>query len=265
MNTNPVANRVIEKCGSTNDLARTLGEANHPHGTWISARLQEKGRGRLGREWCSMEGNLFLSMVIRLEKTELWSWIPLAAAVGVARSLRKEFQAIDVRIKWPNDLWLEGAKLGGILCESVGGRKGSFILVGLGLNCATAPDDLDQKTASLTGELSSPAGPIHADRVRLKIIESWLHVFGELSQQGSEFIATEYERLAVLRPGVEIEWGSEATSTQGVGGTGTVLGLGERGELCVRLKQGGETHLFAEDVKLRRISASPEATCESPL
>ena len=61
------ANRVVERCVSTNDLARSLGEAGAPHGTWVSAKVQEAGRGRLGRKWESLEGNLFLSLIARLE------------------------------------------------------------------------------------------------------------------------------------------------------------------------------------------------------
>src|SRR5690606_21800140 len=56
-------NLVLEEIESTNDYARNLGEEGLPHGTWISTRIQTQGRGRLGREWRSSEGNLFLSIV----------------------------------------------------------------------------------------------------------------------------------------------------------------------------------------------------------
>src|SRR5271154_5529206 len=114
-------NSVIERCDSTNDLARQLGESGCPHGSWISARVQEKGRGRLGREWQSMEGNLFLSIIVRPEKRSLWTWVPMASAIGAAETLSELYPKLQVRVKWPNDLWADRKKLGGILCEAVGG------------------------------------------------------------------------------------------------------------------------------------------------
>jgi BirA family transcriptional regulator, biotin operon repressor / biotin---[acetyl-CoA-carboxylase] ligase len=59
------ANQLIEECASTNDLARELAEAGFPHGTWVAAKEQGRGRGRLGREWVGERGNLFLSVVLR--------------------------------------------------------------------------------------------------------------------------------------------------------------------------------------------------------
>src|SRR5689334_9561043 len=121
-----VANQVIDRCASTNDLARRLGELGYPHGTWISARAQDSGRGRLGRTWQGVEGNLFLSIVARVEPPRLWTWVPLATAVGIASALRARFTGLDLRIKWPNDLWIGRAKTGGILCEGIGSAQGTF-------------------------------------------------------------------------------------------------------------------------------------------
>jgi BirA family biotin operon repressor/biotin-[acetyl-CoA-carboxylase] ligase len=77
---------IVDRCSSTNDLARKLGEQGQPHGTWVSARVQEAGRGRLGRVWQGIEGNLFLSIVCRVGPPAIWTWVPLASAVGVARA-----------------------------------------------------------------------------------------------------------------------------------------------------------------------------------
>ena len=84
-------NQVVESCDSTNNLARELARAGAPNGTWISAKKQSSGRGRLGRTWASRGENLYLSMVFRLESTALAGWIPLRlglaahAATGVGQ------------------------------------------------------------------------------------------------------------------------------------------------------------------------------------
>ncbi|MGZ3687626.1 MAG: biotin--[acetyl-CoA-carboxylase] ligase, partial [Bdellovibrionota bacterium] len=157
-----IANQVVDECESTNDLARALGEAGAPHGTWISARRQTRGRGRAGRDWQSEEGNLFISLVARVKDPALWSWVPLAAAVAVTRAVGRDFPEIPVRIKWPNDLWVRNRKLGGILCEGVGTRE-AFIVIGIGLNCASAPEILERPATSLS---ECANRPVTADVLR---------------------------------------------------------------------------------------------------
>lgn len=244
------ANRVIDRCGSTNDLARALGEGGAPHGAWISARIQEQGRGRLGRQWQSAEGNLFLSMIARIEDKSRWTWVPLAAAVAAARFARARFPGLRIAIKWPNDLWVDGAKLGGILCEAVGNRDGSFIVIGLGLNCAYAPEGLDQATASLSQALATE---IRADDVRAGVIESLRAALGELEREGTAGLALDYERFAALAPGQEIEWSQPASAGNGPAeaSRGRVRGLGPSGELLVE-REGTELRLYAEDVRVRK-------------
>lgn len=232
-----IANQVLDRCESTNDLARELGQAGSPHGTWISARAQEKGRGRLGRQWQSTEGNLFLSIVVRPPRKEHWSWIPMATAIAVAETLNAKFQNLRLQVKWPNDLWVDHKKLGGILCEAVGGRGESFVVIGIGLNCESAPQGLDQPTISLSEKLDRKIG---SDDIRLSLIEGVL-AWMELDPAR---IAATYEKLAAFLPGTEIEWAEGAER-------GSVLGLGRSGELRVKNSRGELVSLFAEDVKIR--------------
>ena len=226
-----IANTVVESCESTNDLVRMLGEAGYPHGTWVSAREQTRGRGRLGRTWQSTHGNLFLSLLARVQPRDLWTWIPLAAAAAIAQEFSGE---AVVTIKWPNDLWLGRAKLGGILCEAVGSRIDSFVIIGVGLNCAVAPEGLDQPTA----RLNQPV-----DEVRARVLRAILAGMDELSSRGTTPLREHYGRLAALKPGTRIEWGTE--------GEGDVVGLGDSGELIVTDGPGRTKRLFAEDVKIR--------------
>lgn len=241
-----VPNQVRDRSRSTNDDARALAEGGAPHGSWVSARIQESGRGRLGRRWESIEGNLFLSIVCRIEDKSLWSWVPLATAAGVLRVLGTRFPSVELTIKWPNDLWIgrgaAGAKLGGILCEAVGMRENSFIIIGVGLNCVASPEGLDQAASSL----SSVAGRVvNADEIRESVIEGILVILRELESSGPAAVIVEYERRAALPAGTPIEWAA---------GRGTVEGLGPSGELRVTGEDGRTVSLYAEDVspKLRR-------------
>jgi BirA family transcriptional regulator, biotin operon repressor / biotin---[acetyl-CoA-carboxylase] ligase len=127
--------RVVERCTSTNDLL--LKETDT---VLLAAEEQTAGRGRRGRRWHSAPGaglTFSLGRRIRRPARELAA-LSLVAGVAAARALR----ALGVRqaaLKWPNDLLVDGAKLGGILVEartSGGSRKQeSYAVIGLGINC----------------------------------------------------------------------------------------------------------------------------------
>jgi len=244
---------LLESCASTNDSAKSLAEKGAPHGTWVSAKTQEAGRGRLGRGWTSLEGNLFLSLVVRIEDKRLWSWIPLGTAVGIVRYLRKKFPpfnlpALEVNVKWPNDIYLEGRKLGGILCESVGGPH-SFVIVGIGLNCAASPSEPDLNAVDITAKLDGPT--ITADSLRLELVSAVLEELNTLACEGPMKISNCYRKWAWLSPGTEIQWDEGQKR-------GVVHDLGPSGELEVRTSQDGVISLFAEDVSLFKKRRNPE-------
>ncbi len=235
------ANQVLDRCGSTNDIAKKLAEEGFPHGTWVSTRIQESGRGRLGRKWESVEGNLFLSIIARIHNKALWSWVPLTTAVAVAECLGTQFPEFEVQIKWPNDLWVNGSKLGGILCEGASMNSNSYIIIGLGLNCAYSPQWLDQKTTDLSrareGKLTT------ADQVRIPIITTLLQKLNFMIEVGPQKIVEIYQRRAVFQVGERVRWGVFPAVQSGV-----VQGLGSSGQLRVQLFSGKMIDLFAEDV-----------------
>lgn len=236
------ANQVLNRCASTNDIAKELGNSGCPHGTWVSTQIQESGRGRVARKWESIEGNLFLSVIVRVSNKSLWSWIPLTAAVAFARCLRTMYQELEIQIKWPNDLWLQGGKLGGILCEGSGIHSESFIVIGLGLNCIASPQIPDQPTRDLT---STRGGKItHADQVRMPLIKTLLEEIQQLVQNGPVSVETPYNEWAVFQRGTPVEWNSQS---------GIVQGLGPVGDLRVSVKGGSTVSLFAEDVSLLKM------------
>lgn len=237
----PFANQVLDECDSTNILAKEMAEGGATHGTWISARLQNGGRGRLGRKWESLEGNLFLSMITRIQDKSLWSWLPLTAAVAAVRSLRHQFPSLDLRIKWPNDLWLGNAKLGGILCEGAGLGSNAYVVIGIGLNCNHSPVGMDQSVQNLAKGLE--ADSVSVDQVRAWVIAGLLEELKGLAADGPRRVKQIYDQYSALSPGTKIEWGFPRQN-------GVVEGLGCAAELQVRTIEAGLMSLFAEEVKL---------------
>ena len=108
-------------CDSTNRVAKELS-ANH--GTVVIADTQTAGRGRLGREWQSASGGIYMSVVVTPRKTENAAEITLVCAVAVRRALGVG------EIKWPNDIVIDGKKVCGILCE----RTADAVVCGIGVN-----------------------------------------------------------------------------------------------------------------------------------
>lgn len=144
--------RVVERTGSTNvDL---LADQAAVEGDWLVALTQDAGRGRQGREWVSESGNFFGSTLVVLEPGN-----PPAASLSLAAGLAL-IEAVDVAtpglplmLKWPNDLLLGTAKLGGILLE----RNGDRVVAGFGLNLGKAPKIEGRDVAALNGVMLPPA------------------------------------------------------------------------------------------------------------
>ncbi|MBU3078277.1 biotin--[acetyl-CoA-carboxylase] ligase [Sphingomonas quercus] len=143
--------------GSTNADMLALAAAGEPEGLWLRAERQEAGRGRHGRRWVSEGGNLYVSTLVRLRETDpAPGTLSLVAAVALDQVLSPRLPEADLRIKWPNDLLVGGAKIAGILME----REGGGVVIGMGVNLAHHPGDLGRATtsvAALTGSAPDPA------------------------------------------------------------------------------------------------------------
>lgn len=132
----------FETLGSTNDEAIRLAREGAPSGTVVWAERQTAGRGRMGRTWDGGIGNVSLSVVVRPDlAVGLSGRLSVVCGLKLADALRNETWQ-PIRTKWPNDLYLYGRKVGGILVETgaaPGGRL-EWAVVGVGINVAGHPD-----------------------------------------------------------------------------------------------------------------------------
>jgi len=145
----------FEQIDSTNIEARARALQGAPEGMVILAEAQSQGKGRLGRSWISPAGiNLYLSVILRpamaLERVPM---ITLMAGIASAKAL-KRVTGLEVKIKWPNDLLIQGKKVAGILTEAEPGNQ--FIILGIGVNVnwprAEMPLELQATATSLLAE-----------------------------------------------------------------------------------------------------------------
>ncbi len=208
---------------STNERAKELALAGAPHGTLVTADEQTAGRGRQGRTWSAEPGDaLLLSLVLR----SLDELLPLRAAVAVAESI-----PMRARIKWPNDVWVEGKKIAGILVE--GRPQEGWAVLGIGLNVATRsfPDELSEIATSLALEGAAISGEEALDALLASLARL-------LGAEAADVLAAWRERDALL--GAPVQWN---------GGRGRGAGITDGGALRVETDAGiveldaGEVHL----------------------
>ncbi|TDH64072.1 biotin--[acetyl-CoA-carboxylase] ligase [Dankookia rubra] len=207
---------------STSALLARRAEAGEAEGLAIRALEQTAGRGRAGRAWASPPGNLYLSVLLRpagpAREAPQWS---LLAGVALAEAAAGHVpDPAALRLKWPNDLLLGGAKAGGILAESALTPAGAvaWLVLGIGVNLAHAPALPDRPTAVLDG-----AGLPEAFAVRLLArLSHWREV-----QRGEGFAPV---RAAWRRFGPAA---GERIVLRALPGGGDFAGLAEDGSLLL--------------------------------
>ncbi len=182
--------RYVERCSSTQDVARALAEEGAEEGLVVVAEEQERGRGRRGRSWASARGGLWLSILLRPGSPTLLGPLNLALGVAVARAIRALY-GLEARLKWPNDVEVGGRKVAGVLVEAASGPGHPLTAIaGIGVNVNNPlPEELRGRAAALAELLgrSLQRRPLLArllaevDRVYTKlkadprgILEEWL-------------------------------------------------------------------------------------------
>jgi BirA family transcriptional regulator, biotin operon repressor / biotin---[acetyl-CoA-carboxylase] ligase len=146
---------VLEDVGSTNTEAFARARSGDAGPLWVMARRQTQGRGRAGRQWVSEPGNLYASLLQRLtcqpgsvHQISLIAGVAVMEAISTATGRRP---ISGLRLKWPNDVLIGGAKCAGILPESTSGGSPSEVIavIGVGINLAWHPRGLGRPATNL--------------------------------------------------------------------------------------------------------------------
>lgn len=208
----------------------------------LCAGLQTQGRGRRGHEWTSHKGNIFLScaMPLDLPLARLSEWA-FGAGVALARTCRLYLNNIACTLKWPNDLLINDKKVAGLLIEAYTNPLTShpWIILGLGVNLAHAPNLKDKKTISLSDVTDTP--PTRELFVN-SLLAELSHVWDLWHTQGFEAV-----RLAWLDLAHPI--GTPLCVHKNTGILyGTFLDLDPHGRLLLQKKDGERVFITAADV-----------------
>jgi BirA family biotin operon repressor/biotin-[acetyl-CoA-carboxylase] ligase len=220
---------------STNDVARELAEGGAPSGTVVTTSEQSAGRGRRGRVWSAPAGRALLYSAI-LRPLELEHvLLPLSVPVAVCAAI-EAVAGMEARIKWPNDVWIDEAKVAGVLIEA---RPPEWAVIGIGVNVAIEPDEFPD-------DLRWPAASIGRGATVDAMRDAVSSALGRWVEAPGERALAEFRRRDALA-GREIGW-------EGAGidpGSGIARGVDERGNLTVELEDGDTIGLGAGEVTLR--------------
>jgi len=179
------AYKYLPEVDSTNIAAKKWAEQDAPNGAVVVADLQTQGRGRLGRAWSSPSGTgLWLSLVLRPRlEPERAPQISLTTAVGTCAALQE--LGYQAGIKWPNDIYINGRKICGMLTEMHGSMESvEWVVVGVGINCLNKelPPEIQDVAISLA--IAEPDKPVIRAQVAAVLLNQLEKYYTILYEQG---------------------------------------------------------------------------------
>jgi BirA family biotin operon repressor/biotin-[acetyl-CoA-carboxylase] ligase len=239
---------------STNTRARELAAAGAPHGTVITAAEQSEGRGRQGRTWTAPSNKALLYSAIVRPLEERHMLLPLAVPLAVCETAEELSSKIECKLKWPNDVHVDGRKLAGVLIEAR--PQDSWAVLGIGLNLSISQDEFPPDLRSTAISISdagegirgrsrrslpavAPPGPSPNPSTATEVLNRRLAHWIEAAQDA---VLAAWRKRDALR-GNEIAWD---------GGSGVADGVDDRGYLLVVTADRGRIAVGAGEVHLTR-------------
>lgn len=238
----------LEQTGSTNDLAKEKAENENAGGVIYIVETQTSGKGRFKRKWFSKTNTgIWATALLRPDmEVRLATGYSILCAISIARAINKN-TGTNAKIKWPNDVIIEGKKVCGILAEmSSKNNKIDWIAIGFGINVNISKNDFDPEILEKATSLSIEKGQYIS---RLTLLDSVITEFEELitkyeREKSLSFALKEYEALsAVYNKKVELIEGDLSKF-------GVVKGFAEDGSLLLETENGIEKIGYGE-VSLR--------------
>lgn len=223
---------------STNDDAIKLAREGAPENTLVLTENQTAGRGRRGNEWNSTPSrDLLFSMILQAPATlapEQLGRIPHLIAVAICRGIEEIYPVIEAKLKWPNDVYIQGKKVAGILVENTSNSGLSHCIAGIGINVNSQskdrPPELQQTATSLREETGET---LDRHQVISAFLSKFHQLYPALLEDFSEILAVIEERSLLLGAKISAQLGKTEI-------TGKVIDFGINGEMIVEVENKGK-------------------------
>jgi len=228
------AHRILwyPEVGSTNDVANTFAERDAGEGLVVIADRQTSGRGRMGRSWASPAGaGIYVSVVLR-PSPDVARLLTIAAGVSVADGIASS-TGLSTHVKWPNDVYVGGRKLAGILAE--GAMRHVVLGIGINVQPAAYPPDVAARATSIEAELGKP---VDRGLVLSECLVALAARYQELVQGGARLVIDAWRARAAPMLNRRVEWesGGERQSglAENIDDDGALIVKGAAGTLRIR-------------------------------
>ncbi len=242
----PFAKRIYHffKIDSTNSVALRLGQDDEPHGALVLAEEQTAGRGRVGRSWHSEKSSgIYMTVLLRPPISPVQASLLTLLAGLAARDAIVEQAGITPDLRWPNDLLLNGKKLGGILTEMhAEPDRIKFVIVGIGLNVNHAR--LPEELAGMATSLRIETGRTHSRlELLVKLLRCLDSYYNRFLAEGAAPILARFSEVSSYAQGKRVRITTAAESY-----VGTTAGLESSGLLRIKREDGRTETVIAGDV-----------------
>jgi len=236
------------KTDSTNRVAMELGYADEPEGAVVLAEEQTAGRGRAGRSWHSERGaGLYVTLLLRPKLSPVQAPLLTMLAGLSAHTAVLAQTGLSAELKWPNDLLLNGKKLGGILTEMHAEPNAvRFVIVGIGIN--VSQEKFPGELAATATSLRKETGRLHSRlEILVKLLSQFETDYNRFLREGAGYVVQRFELISSFANGkrVRVDTGRETF-------VGTTEGLSAEGLLMVKKEDGGSVTVIAGDVTEER-------------
>lgn len=237
--------RYFENTTSTNWVGRQMTHEHDPeelHGLVIIAEQQTGGIGRLGRSWISPRGGIWATVVLKPKiPIDRVFMITMAAAIAIARSLRKEFD-LGALIKWPNDVYLGDSKVAGLLLElSAEADRVHYALLGIGVDVNVTHTDLSGVPSAVTSVSIEVGHDVDRPELLARILKEFESRYLLLEAGEYEAIVREWKSLScTLEHRVRVNTLKNSFE-------GEAIDIDEYGALMIRKDNGKIERVIAGD------------------
>ena len=243
----PRSIELFQSLDSTNKYLQEQAEKSGCSGSVVLAERQTSGRGRRGKTWVSpFAANIYMSILWDFEQgAQALEGLSLAIGVAVRRALI-ELGLEDVRLKWPNDIYIGNKKLGGILLEMIGDPAGHCsVVIGVGINVsmpASMAVNIDQPWTDCCSESDAP---IARSRLAALLIDNIFDILNDFESLGFAGYRDEWQEADAFK-GLQ---GTISTPRDSV--SGTVIGVDNSGAVQLKLMSGAVKSFIGGELSLR--------------
>jgi BirA family biotin operon repressor/biotin-[acetyl-CoA-carboxylase] ligase len=241
--------QVFRETTSTNDIVEKLARDRVKEGVVVFAETQTRGRGRLGRKWSSPVGKgLWFSVLLRpgLRPVEV-TRLTVASATALVRAIRQSTGLVP-KIKWPNDILIQGKKVAGILSEmNAEGDRVRHVVLGIGVNVNFSTTDFPADLRRLATSLKiASGGPVDRAELAAALLRELDHDYARVNPRQFPALADEWEAQCItLGNQVTVQVGGRRVQ-------GRAESLNDDGTLLVRTQHGRLEHITGGDVFLEK-------------